>query len=498
MAVLHGLSFVTDVSVHALTVATAFGLGLAIDFGLLMVSRFREERDRGHDQQQAVIEAVATAGRTILFSAATVSCALASTFVFPLYFLRSVGLAAIAVVAVAAIGALVVVPALLALAGSRIDSLTIIRRRHQVAADSPFWRRTAAAVMRRPLLTALPVIALLVALAVPFLHATFAPADERALPPDSPARQVTADLRTDYAGDRAGAITVIAASGRPALEQIGQEVSALPGVENVDRAHNGGYLLVRPADGSGSAQAKRLVESIRGLPSVAQRHVLVGGPDAVLIDSEAAIVDRLPLALAVVGVAMFVLLFLFTGSIVVPLKALVLNVFALAAVLGAMVWAFQDGHAAFLGVTPAPLNIPMTVLLCILVFSLSVDYEIFLLGRIKEARDRGAGTTEATIDGLGRVGRIVTSAAALLTVTLFSFSTGLSFMKMFGIGTGLAILMDATLIRGVLVPAFMRFAGEYNWWAPRRLRRLHGSIGASESPNWSIVRPHTAEARPSR
>jgi putative drug exporter of the RND superfamily len=192
--------------------------------------------------------------------------------------------------------------------------------------------------------------------------------------------------------------------------------------------------------------------------------------------------------LAVVAIAMFVLLFLFTGSVVIPLKALILNALVIGAVLGAMVWLFQDGNlGSLLGVTPAPLNIPMTVLLCTVVFGLSVDYEIFLLGRIKEARDGGAGTRQATVDGLGRVGRIVTSAAAVLTVTLFSFSTGLPFMKMFGIGTGLAILMDATLIRGVLVPAIMRFAGEYNWWAPRPLRRLHAWIGLSESPKWSAV-----------
>jgi RND superfamily putative drug exporter len=491
-----GLSYITDVSVHALTVATAFGLGLAIDFGLLMVSRFREERDRGHDERQAVIEAVATAGRTILFSAATVTVALAGMFVFPLYFLRSIGLAAIAVVVVAAIAAVVVLPALLTLAGPRIDSLSLTRRRSQVSADSPFWRRTAAAVMRRPVRTALPVLALLLVLAVPLFHAAFGPADERALPADSPARQLTTDLRTRYTADRAGAITVVAETGASPVDQI-DEISVLPGVKRVDIAGgrhdrgvpNAAYLLVHPSDGGQSPAAQALVESIRALPGVAQRPLLVGGPAAVLIDSEQAIVDRLGLALAIVAVAMFVLLFLFTGSIVVPLKALTLNVFVLAAVLGTMVWVFQDGHlASVLGVTPAPLNIPMTVLLCTVVFGLSVDYEIFLLGRIKEARDRGASTAQATVAGLGRIGRIVTSAAAVLTVTLFSFSTGLPFMKMFGIGTGLAILIDATLIRAVLVPAIMQLAGECNWWAPRPLRRLHAWIGLGDAPRWSAVR----------
>ena len=203
-AVLYGLSFVTDVSIHTLTVATAFGLGLSIDFGLLLVSRFREERDRGHDPPQAVIESVATAGRTVLFSAATITCALSCTLLFPLYFLRSIGLAAIAVVIVAAVGAVVVVPAVLTLVGARIDSLTLIRRRTTVSADSPFWRRTAASVMRRPVLSAVPVLAVLLVLALPFLHASFGPADERSLPADSAARQVTEALRSDYAGDPAG------------------------------------------------------------------------------------------------------------------------------------------------------------------------------------------------------------------------------------------------------------------------------------------------------
>jgi putative drug exporter of the RND superfamily len=499
-----GLSLLTDVSVHALTVATAFGLGLAIDFGLLMVSRFREERERGHAPKQAVVETVATAGRTILFSAATVTFAMAGLLAFPLYFLRSVGLAAIAVVVVAAAGAVVVLPALLAVAGGRIDSLMLIRRRAAVSTDSAFWRRTAAAAMRRPAVASLPVVALLLVMAAPFLHAQFAPADERALPVASAARQVTASLRTDYPADITSAITVVAEKDNATLEVVGAEISQLPDVAFVDGAYGrfgkgkqlveagpaaarfnadgAGYLLVQPSVDGRSDAAQQLVRSIRALPDVAQHRLAVGGPAAVQVDSKAAIVDRLGIVLAVVAIAMFVLLFLFTGSVVIPLKALILNALVLSAVLGAMVWLFQDGNlGSLLGVTPAPLNIPMTVLLCCIVFGLSVDYEIFLLSRIKEAREAGASTVQATVDGLGKVGRIVTSAAALLTVTLFSFATGLSFMKMFGIGTGLAILLDATMVRGVLVPAFMRVAGEVNWWAPRPLRRLHAVIGLRES-----------------
>jgi hypothetical protein len=227
-----------------------------------------------------------------------------------------------------------------------------------------------------------------------------------------------------------------------------------------------------------------VVRDIRA--KVTDRQVQVGGPTATLIDSRAAVADRLPLAIAVIAVATFVLLFLFTGSIVVPVKALALNLLVLSAVLGAMVWIFQNGHlASLLGITPAPLNLSMVVLLCCIAFSLSVDYEIFLLSRIKEARDSGMSNSDAIVVGLGRVGRIISSAAILLTITLLSFANGLSFMKMFGIGTALAVVLDATVIRGIIVPAFLRVAGDFNWWAPRPLKWLHGHIGFSEAASSS-------------
>jgi RND superfamily putative drug exporter len=223
------------------------------------------------------------------------------------------------------------------------------------------------------------------------------------------------------------------------------------------------------------------VHAIRA--KIVDHQVEVGGPTATLIDTSAAVGDRLPVAILLIALATIVLLFLFTGSIVVPIKALVLNLLMLSAVLGAMVWIFQDGHlASILGVTPAPLNLSMVVLLCCIAFSLSVDYEIFLLSRIKEARDSGMSNNDAIVVGLGRVGRIISSAALLLTITLLSFANGLSFMKMFGIGTALAIVIDATVIRGVVVPAFLRVAGDLNWWAPPPLKWLHARIGFSEAP----------------
>jgi putative drug exporter of the RND superfamily len=500
MLVLLVLTTVTDVSIHALTVATAFGLGLSIDFGLLMVSRFREERDNGKEHEAAIVATVTTAGRTIVFSAATVTAAMTGLLVFPVYFVRSVGLAAIAVVILSALSAVVLLPALLALLGSRIDALRVMRRKTQVSADSAFWRRCAEAVIHRPLLFALPVVTALLALGIPFLHVQLATPDERALPADSNARLLTESLRRDYPVDSSQAVTLVAPANAEALTRLAGPVSLIDHVVRVDgpigtyehgnriatspsapSASNGSYAFAYLSVEAQSEAAQHVVRDIRAMIDDGQ--VEVGGPTANLIDSRAAIAARLPLAIAMMAGATFVLLFLFTGSVVVPIKALLLNVLVLSAVLGIMVLIFQDGHlASLLGVTPAPLNLSMVVLLCCIAFSLSVDYEIFLLSRIKEARDAGMTNDEAIVSGLGRVGRIITSAAILLTITLVSFANGLSFMKMFGIGTALAIVIDATVIRGVVVPAFLRVAGESNWWAPAPLKRLHDRIGLSEAP----------------
>nr|WP_090274300.1 MMPL family transporter [Mycolicibacterium komanii]CRL67242.1 putative RND superfamily drug exporter [Mycolicibacterium komanii] len=516
MVVLSGLTAVTDVSIHALTVATAFGLGLSIDFGLLMVSRFREERANGREPQAAIVATVTTAGRTIVFSSATVTAAMTGLLVFPVYFVRSVGLAAISVVILAALSAVIVLPALLMLLGTRVDALRVIRRRTQVSADSAFWRRCAESVIRKPLWYALPVVGVLLALGVPFLHVELATPDERALPTDSNARLLTESLRHDFPVDFSQAVTLVTPTDAEALTRLAGPVSQVDNVMRVEGpigAYEGGdriatpsqpapgasYALVYLSVDAESPAAQQVVRDIRAL--IGGNQIDVGGPTANLIDSRAAIAARLPLAITLMAGATFVLLFLFTGSVVVPIKALLLNVLVLSAVLGVMVLIFQDGHLTpLLDVTPAPLNLSMVVLLCCIAFSLSVDYEIFLLSRIKEARDSGMSNNDAIVAGLGRVGRIITSAAIVLTITLLSFANGLSFMKMFGIGTALAIVIDATVIRGVVVPAFLRLAGELNWWAPAPLRRLHARIGLSEAsvehetaPPTTAPEPHTVK-----
>lgn len=484
LLVLALMARLTDVSVHALTVATAFGLGLSIDFGLLMVSRFREERDKGKDHQSAIIATVTTAGRTIVFSAVTVTLAMSGLLVFPTYFLRSIALTASAVVILSAISAIVVLPALLALLGKQIDALAIVRRKVSPSADSMFWRRCAQAVTRRPLRVALPVVAAMLALGIPFLGVKLATPDERALPSDSDARLVAESLRDDYPVDSSQAVTLVARNNVDALNALAAEVSLLDGVTRVETRGDHGFVYLSVDAESDAAQ--QIVRDIRAM--ITDHEVEVGGPTATLIDSSAAISDRLGWAILVIALSTFVLLFLFTGSIVVPIKALVLNVLVLSAVLGTMVLIFQDGHlASVLGITPAPLNLSMVVLLCCIAFSLSVDYEIFLLSRIKEARDAGLSNNEAIVIGLGQVGRIISSAAILLTITLLSFAIGLSFMKMFGIGTALAVVIDATLIRGIVVPAFLRVAGELNWWAPAPLKRLHARIGLTEGPRPAAI-----------
>lgn len=486
LLVLSVLGSVTDVSVFALNLTTALGLGLGIDYGLLIVSRFREELAAGYLPRTAAIRTVRTAGHTIAFSAATVSAALATLLVFPPYFLRSFAYAGIAVVAIAAVSAVTVLPALLALLGKRVNAWPVPwRRRARTGSGSRFWEGLARIVVRRPLLAALPVIGLLVLLAAPFAHAGFATPDDRALPTSAASRQ-TGDLVRD-AFDMKGAdaltVSVTGTAPRAAREDYVRRLSALPQIAQVSEiaqvspvagSEGGGpaQLSVVPRVDARSRAAQQLVHDVRETPAPAGTKVLVGGPSAVLVDAKDTVGDRIPLALALITVTTFLLLFGFTRSLLLPLKAIALNALSLTAVLGAMVWIFQTGHlSGLLGFTPGPLSTTMPVLLFCILFGLSVDYEVFVLARIKEARDAGEDDTDSIVTGIARTGGIVTTAGALLAFTLLSFgSSQVSLLQFFGIGAGLGVLLDATLVRGVLVPALMRLAGGLNWWAPKALR----------------------------
>jgi RND superfamily putative drug exporter len=511
-ALLNVLGHITDVSIYSVNLTTALGLGLAIDYSLLIVNRFREELGKGADLESAITRTMQTAGRTVVFSAATVAVALAAMIIFPLYFLRSFAYAGIGVVIVAMLSAMITLPALLATLGTRVNAGRIRRSRplRPASEESAFWRRTATAVMRRPVAIAVPVIAVLLLLGTPFLHISFATPDDRVIPTSLQSRQVGDELRTGFSNNAASLLYAVV-RGNPSEGQLAayaSRVSSLPNVSSVQGAAGTWqagqftpsasgqfsrpgvqYLeIAGPTDGS-SGEAQALVHAIRTTASPAGSTVVVGGGPAQLVDSKDAIGSRLPVALIWIAITTFILLFVFTGSILLPAKALVLNALSMSAVFGAMIWIFQDGHlSSVLGFTPGPINTSMPVLLFCIAFGLSMDYEVVLLSRIKELRDHGAGEVESVAAGLARTGRIVSTAAALLAVTFFAFGTSqVSFLQLFGIGTGIAIVLDATVIRGVLVPAFMRVAGSANWWAPGPLRRLHDRIGLTESEPAELV-----------
>ncbi|HSK23775.1 MAG TPA: MMPL family transporter [Egicoccus sp.] len=507
--VLRVLTSFTEVSIFALNFTTAIGLGLAIDYALLIVSRYREELAAGFEVPEAIRRTVLTAGRTVVVSAATVASSLVALLVFRIAFLRSFAYAGIAVVALAAVGAVVLLPALLAVVGRNVDRLRV-RRVRAVAEGTGAWHRIATTVMRRPVPIATVVIALLVFVGAPFLDISLGFPDDRVLQPGSEARTVGDALRAGFDTSESGALTVVAdgtdvidPAAAAAVGGYATTLSRLDGVARVDAAtgiyldgrqvapatplsqrlvaSDATYLSVVPDVEPISPEGEALVAAVRATD--APFEVLVGGAPAELVDGKAGLVEQLPLALALIALITFVVLFAQFGSILVPVKAIVLNLLSLSATFGAMVWVFQDGHLAdLLGFTPTGTIVTtMPVLMFCIAFGLSMDYEVFLLSRIKEEHDRGSDNVTSVAMGLEKTGRIVTAAAVLISVVFVAFAfSRVSFMQMFGIGMALAVLADAFLIRATLVPAFMRLAGSANWWAPGPLRRLHARFGFSE------------------
>jgi RND superfamily putative drug exporter len=411
-------------------------------------------------------------------------------------------------VALAAVAALLILPALMAALGSRVDMWTLWRR-HPAAPGEGFWHRLAMFVMRRPAPIAVGIVALLLVLGAPFLRVNFGLADDRVLPASASSHQVQDAIRTNFSSDELNTMPVVATGVSPeadatAVATYAEHLSAVDGVSRVDGptgtyvdgkqaapatpasarfvARGAVWFAVVPTVEPYSNQGERLVEDLRAQsPSFP---VLVGGAAAELVDSKASIFGRVPVAGALIGLVTFVVLFLMSGSLVVPAKAVVLNLLSLSATFGAMVWIFQEGHlSGVLGFTPTGMIDTTTpILMFCIAFGLSMDYEVFLLSRIKEEYDRTGDNTASVALGLERTGGIVTAAAGLLAVVFIAFATSqITFIKLLGVGLALAVLMDATLIRGTLVPAFMRLAGRANWWAPRSLRRVHDRFGISES-----------------
>ncbi len=538
MAVLHVIALGTDVSIFALNLSTAMGLALAIDYTLLIISRFRDEIAGGASRDDALVNTMMTAGRTVLFSATTVALSMAAMILFPMYFLKSFAYAGIATVGFAALAAVVVTPATIVLLGDRLDSLDVrrlarrlLRRPEPVPRpiEQEFWYRSAKVVMHRAAPIGLAVIALLVLLGTPFLGVRWGLPDDRVLPKSASAHQVGDQLRNDFANNSATAVTVVVPDangvGPTDMERYAAELSRVPDVTAVSAPTGtfvAGARVGPPSAATGEAQGSAFLtvastaplfsdnsgaqlDRLHAVPGPGGRPVEMAGSAQINRDSVDAITSRLPLVLGLIAVIMFALLFLLTGSVVLPLKALVLNVFSLTAAFGAMVWIFQDGHLGALGTTSTGTlvaNIP--VLLFCIAFGLSMDYEVFLVSRIREfwlasGRTR-ADNDESIALGLARTGRVITAAALVMSISFAALTAAhVSFMRMFGLGLTLAVLVDATLVRMVLVPAFMHLLGTRNWWAPKPLVWLHERFGFSDDhPVRKSERTHAPDRDRSR
>ncbi len=484
LLVLRVASELTSVSIFALNAATGLGLGLGIDYSLFIVSRYREEIARGEPGLEALRQTLGTAGRTVLFSSLTVAGALASLLVFPQRFLYSMGLAGVAVSLLAATIALTVLPTVLALLGRRVNALAprfVARRAEREArpAQGGFWYRLAQLVMRRPARIALAAAVLLIALGLPFLGVKFTSVDVRVLPTSASARQVDDTLKADFPPYRDTPITLAIKGDASQAAQVADDAKqrGAAAVRPERRLADGTYAVdVISTSAPYSDRSQALVRELRRLPA----ETLVTGATAHYIDLEASLGDHLPIALAIVAALTIAVLFAMTGSLILPLKQLLMNTLGLSAMFGILVLVFQDGRLEGpLGYTSlGGLEAPQLLLLFAVVFGLSTDYGVFLLSRIKEARDRGASDSEAVAIGLERTGRIVTAAALLFSIVFFAFlSSKIIITKELGLGTATAVLIDATIIRALLVPSLMQLLGRWNWWAPAPLRRLHNRIG---------------------
>jgi RND superfamily putative drug exporter len=483
-----------SISIFALNLTTGLGLGLAIDYSLFIVSRYREEIGRQGAGAAAMATVMSTAGRTVFFSSLTVAAALASLLVFPQRFLYSMGLGGSLVVLLTALISLTVLPAVLTLLGPRVNSLAppFLQRRAEADArpdERGFWYRLSRFVMRRPAPIATLSALFLIVLGLPFFGIKFNTVDPTVLPREASARQAYDRISSDFPPYRDTPIWVAVEGAGPArTAQLAARVRRVEGVAAVappERLRHGVIALrAISAHPFRSEASQSTVEAVRELSAPPGASVQVGGATADFIDFQDSLARHLPIAFAIIVIATLVILFAMTGSVVLPVKSLLMNVLNLSAVFGLLVWVFQDGRLE--GVldysSPGALEQTMPILLFAVAFGLSTDYAVFLLSRIKEARDNGASDDEAVAIGLERTGRIVTAAALLFAVAIGAFATSkIIFIKENGVGTALAVLIDASIIRALLVPSLMALLGRWNWWAPPPLRRLHERFGISES-----------------
>ena len=503
--VLRALTTFTDVSIFSINIVTMIGLGLAIDYALFIVTRFREQLALGNDVETALAVTMSTAGRTVAFSGVTVGVAISSLVLFPVMFLRSMAYGGAAAVLVAMIAALTALPALLAVLGHRVNTLRIpfLNRRSLKrggglgSAEHGAWYRLAHSVMRRPIRYVVVLVPLLLVLGIPFLQAQLGGVDHRALPAGADSRTVTEVLQSDFAGAGGSDVLVAArvSSGDPA-QTLAPYIAELQRVKDVTNVQLAGFkdgiasVVVHTHYTSQELPARDVVKGVRAIDPPAGVSIEAGGDTAALVDLLDVLRERAPWMAGFVVLVTFVLLFVAFGSVVLPAKALLMNVLSLSASFGAMVWIFQDGHlSGLLDFTPAGfLDATNPVLLFAVLFGLSMDYEVFLLSRIREEYDRTGDNSQAVALGLQRTGGIITSAALLLIIVVGAFATsGIVFVKMIGIGLVIAIAIDATVVRALLVPATMRLLGRANWWAPAPMARWwqrHGfrETGPAEEP----------------
>ena len=473
------LTLVTDVSVFALNLITGRGLGLGIDYALLIVNRFREEMYNGKSVEESAIITVGTAGKTVFYSGLAVMVTLSALLLFPLNFLRSFGYAGVIVTLFAIFGALIPLPALLAILGKRVDK-GVTRKGGLTPKEDGRWASTARLVMARPIPVVIASLAILIVMALPIANIAFAQVDSRVLPESNRVAISSAVLNDRFASFEGSPIEVILPDGAGREDSLNTFLAGAKSVDGITRVSELEYagkdirVQVIPGTSSRSQDAERLIKELRALER--PDGLLIGGAAADFTDSQQGIARTLPWALGWVGITVFILIFVFTGSIILPIKAVILNGLSLVATLGVITWIFIEGNLKWLVgdfTVTGTLDTGSVILVAVVVFGLSMDYELFLLSRIREEHLLGKSNVEAVATGLQRSARIITAAALLLAVVFAAFiSSGVTSIKMLGFGVAFAVLLDATLVRALLVPALMRLFGERNWWAPKSLRRF--------------------------